>query len=126
MSKVVDLVHRRELKRFLTRVEAAAADFPLYILIDHEVVRCTDFHAWAEFKVDFEVNCRVGNTQVGQRWVSTVFLGTNCRHFGDGPPIVFETMIFGPGQSDVVDRYETWDEAAAGHEKVVASLTDAA
>jgi hypothetical protein len=46
--------------------------------------------------------------------VSTVFLGIN-HNFGDGPPILFETMIFDGKSSDRQWRYATWEEAERGH-----------
>ena len=129
-KKVIDMAERRaqrDLKAFLKRCDEAAAAFPLYVLdADHKVVRAASVIEWGEFKRDFDANCRVAHTEVGNRWVSTVFLGTDCSYGFGKVPVVFETMIFGPNQSDVADRYETWDEAVAGHEAVVRSLTDAA
>ncbi len=73
---------------------------------------------------------QVAETNVGQYRVSTVFL--NVDHgFGlkpDQPPILFETMVFGDEADDPVDqhmeRYSTWDEAEAGHKKIVEGLKD--
>ena len=66
---------------------------------------------------------RVGSTQVGQVWVSTVWLGLN-HSYGSGPPLIFETMAFGPHSwaELFVDRYSTEAEALAGHEKIVAEV----
>lgn len=55
--------------------------------------------------------------------VSTVFLSVD-HQWGEGPPVLFETMIFGGPHADWTDRYSTWDEAVAGHERVVAALTE--
>lgn len=46
--------------------------------------------------------------------VSTVFL-TIDHAFGNEPPILFESMIFGGEHDGDQDRYHTWDEAVAGH-----------
>ena len=46
--------------------------------------------------------------------VSTVFLGMD-HGFGESPPILFETMIFGGEHDEDQWRYATWDEAVAGH-----------
>jgi hypothetical protein len=47
--------------------------------------------------------------------ISTVFLGIN-HNFGDeGPPILFETMVFGGVLNGRQFRYSTWDEAELGH-----------
>jgi len=46
--------------------------------------------------------------------VSTVFLGLD-HSWGDGPPMLFETMIFGGEHDEDQWRYSTWGEAVAGH-----------
>jgi hypothetical protein len=53
--------------------------------------------------------------------VSTVFLGINHRFSSEGPPLLFETMVFAPGGSIDVDcvRTSTWDEAQAMHDELV-------
>jgi hypothetical protein len=52
--------------------------------------------------------------------VSTVFLGLDHRwHTMDGPPILFETMIFGGDHDEFQNRYSTWEEAEKGHEEAV-------
>lgn len=51
--------------------------------------------------------------------ISTVFLGLDHSFSTEGPPILFETMVFnGPLHGDM-DRYETWDAAITGHEATV-------
>lgn len=59
---------------------------------------------------------------VGNAWVSTVFLGLD-HNWGEGPPLVFETMVFRDGNGDDCQRYSTWLQAMEGHRKVCASLT---
>lgn len=54
-------------------------------------------------------------------WVSTVFLGLDHGFDPDGPPILFETMIFDSEDAtssdiDYQDRCSTWDEALKMHE----------
>lgn len=61
---------------------------------------------------------RVLETTVGDAWVSTVFLQSD-HAFRDGPPILFETLVFGGDHADHMQRYSTWDEAVAGHAEVV-------
>lgn len=51
--------------------------------------------------------------------VSTVFLGLNHNYFKQGPPILFETMVFGGKHDGYMNRYATWDEAKAGHKEIV-------
>ena len=62
-------------------------------------------------------NRRVGDDRVGDVRVSTVFLGRD-HQFGYGPPLLFETMVFGGEHDDLQERYSTWDEAEAGHRRV--------
>ncbi len=88
-----------------------------YILDGHRPVPCDDFMAWGTFmdKVDGR---RVGETSVGDIWVSTVFLGLDHR-YGNGPPMLFETMAFIDDESLSCDRYSTWEQAETGHALVV-------
>lgn len=60
---------------------------------------------------------RLRRTDVGKHYVSTVFLGSD-HNWGDGPPLLFETMVFGPGDlfDDECERCTTRAQAIAGHE----------
>lgn len=60
-------------------------------------------------------------TEVGDLTVSTVFLGTDYRFSGVGPPIVWETMVFG-GIDERQERHSTKAEALAYHKSVVEDL----
>lgn len=53
-----------------------------------------------------------------------MFLGTDMNHgLWEGPPILFETMVFGPdGEAESCDRCSTWDEAEKMHEETVQNL----
>lgn len=57
----------------------------------------------------------IGKDQFGCVSVSTVFLGMD-HSFGDGSPVLFETMIFGGEHDQYQERYCTWDEAEKGHQ----------
>lgn len=57
---------------------------------------------------------RIGSTRIGDIWISTVWLGLN-HNFFDGPPLIFETMIFGGNLDQEMWRYSTVEEARAGH-----------
>lgn len=67
----------------------------------------------------------VGRDDVGDAHVSTVLLGLD-HNFGDGPPVIFETMVFGYGddEGEYQWRYRTKEEALAGHQRVVAAVRD--
>lgn len=53
--------------------------------------------------------------------VSTVFMSLD-HQFGDGPPLVFETMVFGGDQDEFQYRYSTKKQAENGHYQVVDCL----
>lgn len=60
---------------------------------------------------------RVAEDIIGRCNVSTVFLGIN-HQWGSGPPLLFETMIFGGlVDQELQWRYPTWDTAIAGHQE---------
>jgi hypothetical protein len=61
---------------------------------------------------------RVGFDRIGDIEISTVLIGID-HNFMDGPPLIFETMIFGGELSDEQWRYSTKEEALAGHEAAV-------
>jgi hypothetical protein len=50
--------------------------------------------------------------------VCTAFLGVDV-NFGDGEPILFETVIFGGPFDWSLYRYCTWEEAEHGHAAIV-------
>lgn len=47
--------------------------------------------------------------------VSTIFLGIDHNFLDTGPPLLFESMVFGGPLHHEQYRYSTWDEAEAGH-----------
>lgn len=100
-----------------------------YILVDRVPVLVPSME-WAKWIEGGNDNRRVCldhfKKENGHYSVSTVFLGLD-HNFGDGPPILFETMIFGHGElCDYQDRYCTWDEAVSGHLTAVKLILDEA
>lgn len=60
---------------------------------------------------------------VGDLWISTVWLGLDHKWGGAGPPLIFETMVFGQDWADLEsDRYPTEAAARAGHAEIVKRL----
>lgn len=55
--------------------------------------------------------------------VSTVFLGLN-HQYGDGPPLIFETMVFGGKYDQDMERYATEAQAIEGHARWVAKASE--
>ena len=62
---------------------------------------------------------RVGWDEIGDVRVSTVLLVLD-HGWGDGPPLIFETMIFGGEHDEEQWRYSTREEAEEGHRRAVA------
>src|SRR5882724_8255427 len=90
-----------------------------YILDGHTPVKC-DLVTWAE-QFESVDDRRVAYDELSAEVnVSTVFLGLDHRFGRDGPPILFETMIFGGPHDEYQERYSTWDEAVAGHKRALA------
>ena len=92
-----------------------------YGLRGHEVYELEG--SLIEWAGTFEsANMHVADTHMGDVRVSTVFLGMNHNHL-DGPPLLFETMVFGGPIDGETHRYSTWAEAESGHNAMVARLS---
>ena len=77
----------------------------------------TSLSAWAEKQEDPDYKI-VKQTELDNgKFVSTVWLGID-HQYGDGPPLIFETMVF-LSKMDYQDldmkRYSSEAEAVAGH-----------
>ena len=83
-----------------------------YILDNNGETVATDAMSWAKW---FEENNRVlirSNFTDGT--ISTVFLGLN-HQYGEGPPLLFETLVFGGKLDGKMNRYSSKEEALIGH-----------
>lgn len=89
-----------------------------YILDGHTPV-AVDLMTWAKA---FELSRHVASDEIDGVSVSTVFLGLDHSFGAGGPPILFETMIFGGPHDQYQDRCATWDEAVAMHAKALAMV----
>ena len=93
-----------------------------YTLVGKIAVPCLNLLAWAKWFEASRDERVVGNAHLvysldGQEIkvrVSTVFLGLD-HQWGNGPPLLFETMIFGGPHDQNQRRYSTWGEAEDGH-----------
>ncbi|MET0724213.1 MAG: hypothetical protein ABWY64_25770 [Tardiphaga sp.] len=92
-----------------------------YILDADNHVVPVDMMTWARWLEENNNNRSVGYTEItSQCRVSTVFVsGLDLRFEGDGPPILFETMIFGGPLDDSQWRYASYDDAVTGHQTAV-------
>ena len=92
---------------------------PRYAILRDDKVIEVAFDDW-RFSRSFEESKTriIKQTNLPTAYVSTVFLGINHQFF-DGPPIWFETMIFGGEHDGFQRRYSTIEEARTGHAETV-------
>ena len=85
-----------------------------------EPVPCEDVLQWAQW---FEKADRcVDSDQVSKIEdvvVSTVFLGLDCDFSGKGPPLLWETRVFGGKHDQEQERYTIRADAETGHQRWV-------
>jgi hypothetical protein len=100
-------------------------DGPYWILDDDgNPVPVDDVLTWGEwFETSIERRrvaqdrdeCQEGATREVR--ISTVFLGID-HAFGGGPPLLYETMVFGGPLDGFTARYHDRESALRGHQKV--------
>jgi hypothetical protein len=98
-----------------------------YILKDGKPVPERDLHALGVFIVDYEAR-NVGHTILSsldgtEIRISTDFMCVNARFGGGDPPLLWETIVFWPGNKEWdgwQEHYASMDDARAGHETTVA------
>lgn len=98
-----------------------------YILRDKRAVAvdtCEEWGRWLELS-SRDGSRIVGNWQRDGVTVSTVFLGLD-HGFGGGPPLLFETMIFGGPHDGEQWRFSTWEAAEAHHMEMCRVLANEA
>jgi hypothetical protein len=98
-----------------------------YILNDEHVPVPVDLMTWATWLGSDASRRIVQQDDVGDYWVSTVFLGLDHNWCEQGPPLLFETIIFARKSADKDDiesmwmeRYSTWELALSGHRRACA------
>lgn len=95
----------------------------IHYILEGKVAHPVELLEWANWykKADRVVSQAV----VGDVRVSTVFLGIDHRFFGEGPPLLFETMVFGGPLDQETVRYSTYDKAEKGHAEMLARVAHA-
>jgi hypothetical protein len=88
---------------------------------DHNIIESNDVHEWGRM---FEQRERIVKQEhFNGTFISTVFLGLDHSFSEEGPPVLFETMVFNPeGSGYYEERCCTWDEAVAQHAAVYAKV----
>lgn len=95
-----------------------------YFILDGrgQPVRVGTVEEWARWSEANREARIIGKDTVSGADVSTVFLGMDHQWFDDGPPLIFETMIFGGRWDNYQWRWSTRAEAEASHAQVVEAL----
>lgn len=89
---------------------------------DGTIRQANSMTEWGEYFSDRESR-RIAQDDIGEEIsVSTVFLGMDHGFGGGGPPIVFETMVFGGVLDEYQWRYATEEEARANHNEIVEAI----
>jgi hypothetical protein len=73
-------------------------------------VEAPDAKTWGRWRKENERGS-VGRTEAGGIFVSTEFIGVDDQWW--------ETMVFWPGDQQIVARYRTRDDARSGHQAIV-------
>jgi len=63
-------------------------------------------------------NRSIFKTKIDDVEVSTIFLGLD-HNYSDGPPLIYETMVFNGPLNGTMKRYSTLGEAKNGHCEMV-------
>lgn len=96
-----------------------------YILKNRIPVVEPDTEKWLEWKRSKKHYVKVD--KVKKIKISTVFLGVNYNISGEGPPLLFETMIFANGEDEIdhqVKRTSTYEEAETAHREMCEEVQD--
>lgn len=90
-------------------------EYPRYYDYDGDPI---SFEVWVELfeaRTENLVRWRVAETDIGDIKVSTVWLGLDHNFMFEGPPLIFESVVFGGALDDEMRRYSTVEEAEKGH-----------
>jgi hypothetical protein len=89
-----------------------------YILKDGVPIRTPDILTWGRWYESADEERRVARDEIDGVLVSTVFLGLDHSFDMGGPPVLWETMIFGLDE-EYCERYTSREDAEAGHAQAV-------
>jgi len=93
-----------------------------YYILDGKTVITCNLLEWAEWLKNADRT--VKKTKIGEIKISTVFLGLDHNYSDEGPPLLFETLVFGGPLDGEMNRYWTWEQAEEGHREMVESVTN--
>lgn len=88
-----------------------------YYILKNKIAIPVDIMEWSKwFETKRKDRIVKQTTLPNGLWISTVFLGMD-HSFSDGPPLLFETMVFPKGSLTELscDRCTTYDQAVKQH-----------
>lgn len=98
-------------------------EWPHYYILVNRLPVAVDVMTWARWWNANSEACQIGDDQIGNCRVSTVFIGVAMPNWAKlgikSDPVTFETMIFGGPLDGHQWRYETYGEAERGHAEAV-------
>jgi hypothetical protein len=103
---------------------------------DRMPVPCSNIVEWGQWFETSANERKVAETFTELMWISTVFLGTDYNFLDDGPPVLWETMVFDKHPHtreifgelrEVFDDHDCWrwnslEEAKEGHARIVMDI----
>lgn len=97
-----------------------------YYVLDDDDQPClaNDVLVWGQWFETADQQRVVARDTIGAVRVSTVFLGVDHNWCADGPPILWETLIFGGPHDGWQQRYSSLKNAYAGHVKALQFIRD--
>lgn len=98
-----------------------------YILDENgEPQRCNDLIEWAEwYEAHFlDPALIVGQTEIRDSTISTVFTCLDYQLVRGAPPLIWETLIVGGPYDRYSNRYSTRAEAERGHQEWVERIAN--
>ncbi len=90
-----------------------------YVLDANKQPQPAELMEWARWFETAGAERVVAKTEIGDAMVSTVFLGLDHQWALNGPPLIYETMVFGGALGGEQERYSTPEEAQSGHAAMV-------
>lgn len=91
-----------------------------FVLDEHgDVIAVDDALVWGWWFEHSLPQRVVAKDRVGDVEVSTVFLGLDHNYRADGPPVLWESLIFGGPFDGRQDRYTSRSAALEGHRRFV-------
>jgi len=101
----------------------AVACFPsmdgIFYILENKQPKSVSSEQYVEGKKENPAPIRVAHTELEECRVSTIFLGIDAGAPFTRSPLLFETMVIEGPLNSLQQRYESWEEAEAGHQAIV-------